>query len=498
MSKAVVLTRLGVLATTVLGRDPGLSTPEEYARVLAPAVNGDTNLLWLTQAAIAAVLPLHDDFERFRRDAALNGAAAAIGRQVARSSRVLAPNRSVQIRIATDTVIVDVHHTARTGLATGIQRVVRQTIQQWNSKAEVELVGWDSSFTGLRHLSEPERQNALYGSVPRIARPREWVLTIPFRTTYILPELAIEQGRTDRISCLAEFSGNQTTVIGFDCVPLTSSETVGEGMSAAFAKNLSALAHFDRVSTISRASATEYAGWKRMLSGAGLAGPEIEPLLLPSVAEEVSADDFERAREQLLSGQSTGSDAPLVVCVGSHEPRKNHLAVLYAAERLWLEGVSFQLVFIGGNGWNGAAFAEQLARLTNDGWPVKAISAVSDSLLWSAYRLAYLTVFPSLNEGFGLPVGESLSAGTPVVTSGFGSMKEIAAAGGAIFVDPRDDDDVYRGMRAGLLDEELHARLVAEAAELPSRGWSDYAAALWQYFVPQSVAPESERPASVT
>ena len=492
MSKAVVLTRLGVLATTVLGSDPQLSTPEEYARVLAPAVEGDTSLLWLTQAAIAAVFPLHDDFERFRRDAALNGAAAAIGRQVARSSRALAPNRSVPIRIATDTVIVDVHHTARTGLATGIQRVVRQTILEWTTKPEVELVGWDSAFTGLRHLSEPERQNALYGSVPRIARPRDWVLTIPFGTTYILPELAIEQGRTDRISCLAEFSGNQTTVIGFDCVPLTSSETVGAGMSAAFARNLSALAHFDRVSTISRASATEYSGWKRMLSGAGLTGPEIEPLLLPSVAEEVSADDFARAREQLVSG-----DAPLVVCVGSHEPRKNHLAVLYAAERLWLEGVAFQLVFIGGNGWNGAPFAEQLERLKNDGWPVKAISAVSDSLLWSAYRLAYLTVFPSLNEGFGLPVGESLSAGTPVVTSGFGSMKEIAETGGAIFVDPRDDNDVYRGMREGLLDPELHARLVAEAAELPTRGWSDYAAALWQYFVPTSVAPESERPASV-
>ena len=118
--------------------------------------------------------------------------------------------------------------------------------------------------------------------------------------------------------------------------------------------------------------------------------------------------------------------------------------------------------------------------------PVRAISAVSDSLLWSAYRLAYLTVFPSLNEGFGLPVGESLSAGTPVVTSGFGSMKEIAVDGGAIFVDPRDDDDVYRGMRAGLLDPELHARLTAEAARLSQRGWAEYAESLWQYFVPGS------------
>jgi glycosyltransferase involved in cell wall biosynthesis len=481
MTSAVVLGRLGVLAQTVLGRDPRETSAEGYLRLIAPAVEGDTNLLWLSQAAIGAAFPLHDDFELFRRDQALNGAFAALTKLVARAGRPLAPNRGVAVRISTDRVIVDVHHTARTGLATGIQRVVRQTIVEWSAKPEVELVGWDSGFTGLRHLSAPERTNALYGSVPRIARPRSWVLTIPFRTTYILPELAIEKGRTDRISCLAEFSGNRTCVIGFDCVPLTSSETVGAGMSAAFAKNLAALAHFDTVSTISQAAATEYSGWKQMLSGAGLPGPAIEALLLPSVAEEVSETDFARAREQLVSGE-----APLVVCVGSHEPRKNHLALLYAAERLWREGVSFQLVFIGGNGWNGDAFRQELERLQADGWPVKAISAVSDSLLWSAYRLAHLTAFPSLNEGFGLPVGESLSAGTPVLTSDFGSMKEIAVNGGAIFVDPRDDDDVYRGLKDGLLDAELHARLTAETGLLSKRGWSDYASELWLYFAPTS------------
>jgi glycosyltransferase involved in cell wall biosynthesis len=479
VSTSVVLGRLGVLSKTVLGHDPRAGSIDEYLGLLAPAIEGDTHLLWLSHAAISAVFPLHDEFERFRRDQALNGALPALQKLVSKAKRPLSPNRSVGIRIAHDTVIVDVHHTARTGLATGIQRVVRQTILEWQAKPEVELVGWDANFTGLRHLSAPERENALHGSVPRIARPREWVLTIPYGTTYILPELAIEQGRTDRLSCLAEFSGNRTMVIGFDCVPLTSSETVGAGMSAAFANNLSALAHFDRISTISNAAATEYRGWKQMLAGAGLTGPEIVPLLLPSVAEEVSAADFEVARARLVTG-----DAPLVVCVGSHEPRKNHLAVLYAAERLWREGVEFQLVFIGGNGWNGDAFRRQLERLEADGRPVKAISAVSDSLLWSAYRLAYLTVFPSLNEGFGLPVGESLAAGTPVVTSDFGSMKEIAIGGGAIFVDPRDDDNIYEGFKSGLGDAELHARLVAETALLSDRGWSDYADSLWQYFVP--------------
>ncbi|RFA15259.1 hypothetical protein B7R21_04340 [Subtercola boreus] len=477
MSTAALLGRLDALAEAI-GATVAVTGVPAYLDAVSEVVGTDTELLWLAHTAISGEFPESPTFEDFRRAARLTGTRQALDAVVTRAGRRLAPHRGIAIRIVQHAVVVDVHHTARTGLATGIQRVVRQTIVEWSKQREIELVGWDARYLGLRALTAPERQNALYGSVPDIPKSRERVLTIPFRCTYILPELAIEDDRTSRLSCFAEFSGNTTNVIGFDCVPLTSSETVGGGMSAAFAKNLAAIAHFDRISTISRAAATEYGGWRRMLAGAGLRGPEIEPLLLPSVAEEVSPADFERARAELFRG-----DAPLVVCVGSHEPRKNHLAVLAAAERLWRDGVRFQLVFIGGNGWHGVEFKAVLARLAAAGRPVRAISAISDPLLWSAYRLARVTVFPSLNEGFGLPVGESLSAGTPVVTSDYGSMKEIASGGGAIFVDPRDDDDVWRGIRAGLLDDELHARLVAETTHLSGRGWSDYADELWDFFV---------------
>ncbi|PPF82444.1 hypothetical protein C5B96_09090 [Subtercola sp. Z020] len=488
MSLTALLGRLDVLAET-LGVEPTITGVAGYLDVIAPAVGTQTDLLWLAHAAVSGELPEPEPFELFRRAARLEGTRHALADVAVRADRRLAPHRGIGIRIVTNAVVVDVHHTARTELATGIQRVVRETIVEWSKHHSIELLGWDSRYLGLRTLSAAERQNALYGTMPTIPREKHPVLTIPFRSTYILPELAIENDRTARIRCLAEFSGNHTAVIGFDCVPLTSSETVGEGMSAAFSKNLAAIAHFDRVSTISRAAATEYRGWRRMLGGAGIAGPDIEPLLLPSVAEDVSPADFERARAELLRG-----DAPLVVCVGSHEPRKNHLAVLAAAERLWREGEEFQLVFIGGNGWHGEEFKDVLVRLQKNGRPVRAISAISDALLWSAYRLARLTVFPSLNEGFGLPVGESLSAGTPVVTSDFGSMKEIAATGGAVFVDPRDDDDVYRGIRSLLLDDDLHARLVAEAADLPARGWSEYAEELWTTFVASAAIPAGSTP----
>ena len=83
-------------------------------------------------------------------------------------------------------------------------------------------------------------------------------------------------------------------------------------------------------------------------------------------------------------------------------------------------------------------------------------------------------MFPSLNEGFGLPVSEALSAGTPVVTSAYGSMREIGEGRGAVLVDPRDDDSVLEGLRAALFDETTRTRLYDEVAAQTFRTWADY------------------------
>ncbi len=347
----------------------------------------------------------------------------------------------------TGATIVDVHRTARTKLATGIQRVVRKTIQRWAVRQDVVLAGWHSDYSGLRPLLAPEIENALHGTSPHSRRPRKRVFLVPWRSVYILPELAIESDRTARIGALAQFSGNGTRVIGYDCVPLTSAETTGAGMGAAFARNLTAVAWFDRIATISVAAAVEYGGWDRMLVGAGLTGPEVREVMLPIVAEGSESEITEASRTALLEG-----DLPLLLCVGSHEPRKNHLAVLSAADRLWREGRRFSLVFIGGNAWDSLAFEHEVDRLRAEGRPVRTISAVTDELLWSAYRLAACTVFPSLNEGYGLPVAESISVGTPVVTSGFGSMREIAETGGALLIDPRDEPGVAEAIDQAMFD----------------------------------------------
>lgn len=215
-----------------------------------------------------------------------------------------------------------------------------------------------------------------------------------------------------------------------------------------------------------------------MLSAAGLPGPDIVPIPLPVETYAPDGNALEEVTARLVTG-----GLPMVLVVGSHEPRKNHLAVLHAAELLWRRGRAFSLVFIGGNAWHSEEFQRRLGELQGGGRPVESISAVSEDVLWSAYRLARCVVFPSLNEGFGLPVAEALASGTPVITSRFGSMEELAQHGGALLVDPRDDQDLTRALDRLLVDDDLHAFLTRQAGAVPRRTWDDYAAATWSYLV---------------
>lgn len=480
MSNQSTVDRLRVLLAA-LQPDADLTGGEREVlqRLVPHYLEPAADTMWLALAVLHAEFPTShqvvDGIRQTRFDGPLAVLRSLAHAPVRRGLFGIHPVRPV--RVVTGVTVVDVHHTARTGLATGIQRVVRKTIEQWVRDRELLLVGWGATFGGLRELSPEERANAVHGAGPDASYPVTGEVTIPWRSTYILPELAIEPERTARILALAEFSGNATYVIGFDCVPLTSAETTGLGMGGAFAKNLAAVARFDKVATISGAAALEYGGWRRMLSGAGLVGPEIAAVLLPADAGTVTDAELESAREALVL-----DGLPLLLCVGSHEPRKNHLAVLSAAEILWREGHEFCLSFVGGNSWGGKAFTTQLEQMQERGRPVQTISAISDALLWGGYRVANCTVFPSLNEGFGLPVAESLAVGTPVVTSDFGSMKEICEQGGAILVDPRDDDALAAGLRQAMFDGAVNERLRADARLRQNKGWDEYATEVWEYF----------------
>jgi glycosyltransferase involved in cell wall biosynthesis len=174
---------------------------------------------------------------------------------------------------------------------------------------------------------------------------------------------------------------------------------------------------------------------------------------------------------------------PEVLCVGSLEGRKNHLALLEAAERLWREGVAFRLRLIGiVQPATGAAAARRVAELQAAGFPLLHEPGAGDAAVAAAYAACAFTVYPSRVEGFGLPVLESLAHGKPCVCAGRGALGETARGGGCLALDDPGPEALAAGLRRLLTDSSALAALAAAARARPIRRWADHAAELvaWQ------------------
>jgi glycosyltransferase involved in cell wall biosynthesis len=140
-----------------------------------------------------------------------------------------------------------------------------------------------------------------------------------------------------------------------------------------------------------------------------------------------------------------GLNRDYVLAVGTLEPRKNLPALIEAFTGL---PDTHDLVLVGALGWETGETQAAIARHPDR---IKALGHVSDADLASLYAGAALFAYPSLYEGFGLPVLEAMAAGAPVLTSNISSLPEVAGDA-AILVDPRSVDAIREGLRRGLAD----------------------------------------------
>lgn len=144
--------------------------------------------------------------------------------------------------------------------------------------------------------------------------------------------------------------------------------------------------------------------------------------------------------------------------VGTLEPRKNQARLAEAYARyLALAGFELPLVFAGGKGWLMEGFQRRLEELGIAGRVVFTGYVDDDELVW-LYRNCYAHLYPSLFEGFGLPVLEGLQFGAPTIASSSTSLPE-AAGHAAVLVAPDDTEGWARAMLSMAREEGLRARL---------------------------------------
>ena len=176
--------------------------------------------------------------------------------------------------------------------------------------------------------------------------------------------------------------------------------------------------------------------------------PEHQVVVVPLGADPVSADPELAARLRARHGL----DGPVALWVGTVEPRKNLPVLARALASLGLDGPT--LVVVGPTGWR----EDLSAAVAPLGDRVVVTGPVDEAVKHAWFDAADVFCFPSLLEGFGLPVLEAMGHGTPVVTSAGTATAEVVGDAG-LTVDSADVDGLADAMRRVIEDPDLAARL---------------------------------------
>jgi glycosyltransferase involved in cell wall biosynthesis len=388
-------------------------------------------------------------------------------------------------------MLLDLTHTSHTRSLTGIQRVARGLARELGARATP--ICHDPHARLWRLLTDAER--SLLTAAPAAGRRRAvWPLGSRLRALLrprrasievrvpadpeglLVPEIFSPETARALPELLRAVPGPRVALF-FDAVALKLPELTPSGTVARYPAYLRELLAFDGICAISEDARDTLRDYWRWLGAAGAP---------PVVAVPLGIDPPPSS-----AGLAQAAGKPVVLSVGTIEGRKNHLALLEACEVLWAWGESFELHLVGAlrRETADAAWA-RIHGLVAAGRPLRHDPAASDAVLEAAYARASFTVYPSLMEGFGIPVAESLARGKPCVCSGRGALGELARGGGCVAVDPVDPAGLVAAIRRLLTSPAELARLSAEARARPVRTAADHArdVSAWMATLPKTKA----------
>lgn len=363
-----------------------------------------------------------------------------------------------------DSIMFYTDQTIRSATNTGIQRVVRQlgrSIQ--DSIVGITFVKWNRKNRECEPISHDDMLKLNRWNGPSISKNP--ILKESKRPTLlVVPEIPYAGGlsapSTLELCRWAKQNGMQIAFVFYDMIPLRFN------YSAAFRRQHTIysreLIEADYIWTISAWVKDDLLAFWKFLG--------FESTKIPSVS--VQTLGFEPVGLQVPT--SANKSDRIILSVGTIEERKNQFTLIKSfINFLKLPNNQDWMLHLVGN--LDPKFRKQLTRFINDNPNIKYRGMLSDEELVHEYINCAFTVFPSFQEGFGLPITESLSYGKPCVTSNYGAVAEIALDGGCIAIDMRNGKDLTFAMNQIANDESLRNRLIDEAKQLYKKTWGQYA-----------------------
>ena len=248
------------------------------------------------------------------------------------------------------------------------------------------------------------------------------------------------------------FHFRKEVVTVFDAFPITGKDYSTPDFQRKFGSLLrEAVERADRVITASRYTAEQL----QKYCGAAPERTRVIPLGvdLPRTVPSAEERRLERARW-------VGSGEELVLIVGAIQNRKNTLGAVRSAALL---PARYRFVLAGGNG-HGSEAVHNFIRREGLSKRVLTPGYVSPDELESLYRAASILLFPSFEEGFGIPVLEAMAWGVPVIASRTSSLPEVGGEA-ARYIDPHSEHAMAAEIRHVIEDDRLRAELIRRGIE---------------------------------
>jgi glycosyltransferase involved in cell wall biosynthesis len=275
---------------------------------------------------------------------------------------------------------------------------------------------------------------------------------------------------------------NGITICQFihDLIPLLASEHVVDHVPEHFERWLKQLTgNTDCFLTNSQATKADLDGWLAQNS------VDVPTGVLPLAHQFVDYDRDPSSKPALTNGPirahiRNAARLPYVLCVGSLESRKNIWTLANVWQRIHSRlGISTpRLIFAGNPGWLREDFDDFIRGTGSLNGYIRIIERPSDAELGYLYSRCLFSVFPSYKEGWGLPVGESLWFGRPVVCSNTSAMPEV---GGTLadYIDPTSAESIEAGLLRMITDAGYRERRASDIAGAQLRTWENVADDLW-------------------
>ena len=357
-------------------------------------------------------------------------------------------------------IFIVTSHTAKSDARSGVQTVVRGLLSGLSrEKADFQAVRWSKWRKALLPL------NAKYSK--RLAPNVGTMHRLPgglHGSWLLLPEV-VYRSEIHRVIAYARRQQMRVAAIFYDAIPVSHPELVRPKAAKYHADYMTAFCNVDLLIPISHSAADQFRFFV-----------EKRRLPLPSIyvctsAGELLGEERCRAKSDVLP------QAVNILCVSTLEPRKNHKTLLEAFElasaTLSQPELRLQLV---GDRYEGADFVVEIvkaamARNRNVIWHGK----LTDHQMMNLYRECDFTIYPSVLEGFGLPIIQSLRNCRPCICANFGTMAETASGGGCLTVDIRDAEKLSDAIVALATRRDIRQKLVEEIERRHVKTWQEYA-----------------------